>query len=87
MAGLKNVLYLRMARAAEVLAPAVVVVENVTAVQLDKAGVVKAASRTLASAGYQVAGRVVDLRRVGVPQRRRRFLMLASVERPVDRVP
>jgi DNA (cytosine-5)-methyltransferase 1 len=74
----KNALYLRMARAAEVLAPAVVVVENVVPVQRDEAGVVKAASRALARAGYQVAGRVVDLRRVGVPQRRRRFLLLAS---------
>jgi DNA (cytosine-5)-methyltransferase 1 len=74
----KNALYLRMARAAEVLAPAVVVVENVASVQLDEAGVVSAASRALARAGYQVAGRVVDLRRVGVPQRRRRFLLLAS---------
>lgn len=74
----KNALYLRMARAAEVLAPSVVVVENVASVQLDEAGVVGATSRALVRAGYQVAGRVVDLRRVGVPQRRRRFLLLAS---------
>jgi DNA (cytosine-5)-methyltransferase 1 len=74
----KNVLYLRMARAAEILAPAVVVVENVVPVQWDETGVVKAASNALNRAGYQVAGRVVDLRRVGVPQRRRRFLLLAS---------
>ena len=67
-----------MARAAEVLKPSVVVVENVASVQLDEAGVVGATSRALARAGYQVAGRVVDLRRVGVPQRRRRFLLLAS---------
>jgi DNA (cytosine-5)-methyltransferase 1 len=74
----KNALYLLMARAAEVLTPAVVLVENVATVQLDKAGVVKATSEALTRAGYQVAGRVVDLRRVGVPQRRRRFLLLAS---------
>ena len=56
-----------MARAAEVLKPSVVVVENVASVQLDEAGVVGATSRALARAGYQVASHVVDLRRVGVP--------------------
>jgi DNA (cytosine-5)-methyltransferase 1 len=74
----KNVLYLRMARAAEVLAPKVVIIENVAAVQLDETRVVNIASNALRAAGYQVAGRVVDLRRVGVPQRRRRFVLLAS---------
>jgi DNA (cytosine-5)-methyltransferase 1 len=74
----KNLLYLRMARAAEILRPTVVVIENVVPVQRDKTGVVMAASRALTRAGYQVAGSVVDLRRIGVPQRRRRFLLLAS---------
>ncbi len=74
----KNILYLRMARAAEVLAPSLVVVENVVPVQRDETGVVRAASEVLTRAGYEVAGRVLDLRRVGVPQRRRRFLLLAS---------
>jgi DNA (cytosine-5)-methyltransferase 1 len=74
----KNVLYLRTARVAEIFAPNVVIVENVAPVQRDETGVVKAASNALTRVGYQVAGRVVDLRRVGVPQRRRRFLLLAS---------
>jgi DNA (cytosine-5)-methyltransferase 1 len=74
----KNALYLRMARAAEVLSPKVVVVENVVPVQLDENDVVGTTRETLTLAGYQVASRVVDLRRTGVPQRRRRFLLLAS---------
>lgn len=74
----KNGLYLRMARAAEVLKPRVVVIENVAQVQLDKTRVVRKATKALIAAGYQVAGCVVDLRRVGVPQRRRRFILLAS---------
>lgn len=74
----RNALYLLMARAAEVLAPNVVVVENVPPVQHDETGVVKRTSEALAAAGYEVAGRIVDLRRVGVPQRRRRFLLVAS---------
>jgi DNA (cytosine-5)-methyltransferase 1 len=74
----KNLLYLRMARAAEILAPSIVIVENVAPVLWDETGVVNAASKALRRAGYQVAGRVIDLRRVGVPQRRRRFILLAS---------
>lgn len=67
-----------MARAAEILAPSIVIVENVAAVLRDEAGVVTAVSRALTHAGYQVAGRVVDLRRLGVPQTRRRFILFAS---------
>src|SRR5262249_53763044 len=80
----KNLLYLRMARAAEILAPKIVIVENGGRVQLDETGVVKVASTALRRAGYQVTARVVDLLRVGVPQRRRRFLLLASKLRKVD---
>ena len=74
----KNALYLRMARAAEVLQPKLVVVENVAPVQRDKAGVVQATKDALSEAGYEVAGQVLDLCRVGVPQRRRRYVLLAS---------
>jgi DNA (cytosine-5)-methyltransferase 1 len=74
----KNALYIRMARAAEVLEPSVVVIENVAQVELDQSNVVKTTSKALIQAGYQVAGRVIDLRRTGVPQRRRRFILLAS---------
>jgi DNA (cytosine-5)-methyltransferase 1 len=74
----KNALYLRMARAAEVLKPKVIVVENVAQVQLDESDVVNTTCKALTEVGYRVAGRVMDLRRVGIPQRRRRFLLLAS---------
>jgi DNA (cytosine-5)-methyltransferase 1 len=74
----KNALYLLMARAAEVLRPRIVIVENVAPVQRDKTGVVKATKDALARAGYDIAGQVLDLRRVGVPQCRRRYVLLAS---------
>jgi DNA (cytosine-5)-methyltransferase 1 len=73
----KNALYLRMARAAEVLHPKAVIIENVTPVQWDEGGVVEQTSQSLTSAGYRVAGRVLDLRRLGVPQRRKRFVLVA----------
>ena len=74
----KNALYSRMARAAEVLLPGVVVIENVAPVQWDEAGVVEATSRALKFAGYRLAAQVLDLRRVGVPQCRKRFVLLAT---------
>lgn len=74
----KNGLYLAMARAAEILKPKVVIVENVAPVQWDKERVVDRTKEALESAGYTVEGRVIDLRRVGVPQRRRRYLLIGS---------
>lgn len=74
----RNTLLLRMARAAEVLDPFVVVVENVAPATRDSSDVVAVADRVLSAAGYKTAQMVIDLRRVGVPQRRRRFLLMAS---------
>jgi DNA (cytosine-5)-methyltransferase 1 len=74
----KNSLYLRMARAAEVLRPDVVVIENVPPVQHDKSNVVALTAHALSDAGYRVSGGALDLGMLGVPQRRRRYLLLAS---------
>lgn len=74
----KNALYIRMARAAEVLRPHVVVIENVSGVQWDKSGVAQNTKQALEHAGYAVATRVLNLQRVGVPQRRVRFVLVAS---------
>jgi DNA (cytosine-5)-methyltransferase 1 len=80
----KNALYLTMARAAEVLKPEVVIIENVAPVQWDQSGVVQAATAALKNAEYSVSGRVLDLQTAGVPQRRRRFVLLASRVPSVD---
>lgn len=80
----KNALYLRMARAAEVLRPRVIVVENVASVQWDKSGVVSATIKALTDAGYVACGQVIDLQKLGVPQRRRRFVLLASSIKDID---
>ncbi len=74
----KNALYLLMARAAEILKPDIVVIENVGPVQWDKGDVVNQTKKALEGRDYAVAGRVIDLRRVGVPQRRHRYLLIAS---------
>ena len=80
----KNGLYLAMARAAAVLYPAVVIIENVPPVQWDTKGVVNQTWKVLEHMDYEVSGAVVDLRRVGVPQRRRRYLLIASADNGID---
>lgn len=74
----KNRLYLRMARAAEVLRPSVIIIENVPAVERDVDGVVEVARRALEKAGYVVAAGVHSLTSIGVPQTRSRHVMFAT---------
>jgi DNA (cytosine-5)-methyltransferase 1 len=64
----KNALYLRAARAVQVLRPAFVLFENVPAVQLDSRRVVEMATRALESTDYLVASRVMKLDELGVPR-------------------
>lgn len=75
----KNLLYLTMARAAEVLKPSIVLIENVPTVRNDKRQLVGIVRERLANAGYQVADAVLKLDAMGVPQRRRRHLLLACL--------
>ena len=80
----RNALYLRAARAAEVLRPTFVVVENVPAVRHDKGEVVAVATAALEAVGYTVGSRVLDLVRFGVPQRRHRHILLGVLDDLVD---
>ena len=79
----RNALYLRAVRAVEVLRPTLVVIENVPTVRHDKGGVVESATQVLEAAGYSVASDVFRLVEFGVPQRRRRHILLAAMN---DRV-
>lgn len=81
----RNAFYERMARAAEVLKPTVVLIENVPRVRNDRGRVVSRATCALESAGYAVADCVVSFLDIGVPQRRRRHTVLAV--RDLDRDP
>ncbi|MFJ6695769.1 DNA cytosine methyltransferase [Streptomyces sp. NPDC091272] len=76
----KNRLYLRMARAAEVLAPRAVVIENVLAVVNDKQQVVSRTIAHLKKLGYDVATSRIDLLKLGVAQTRKRHILLAVRE-------
>ncbi|WP_159448825.1 DNA cytosine methyltransferase [Demequina sp. NBRC 110053] len=76
----KNALYLRVVRAAEILNPRVVLIENVPAVLNDRhdgEGVVDRARKHLTTLGYAVKHTVVELDKLGVAQTRRRHILLA----------
>jgi DNA (cytosine-5)-methyltransferase 1 len=79
----KNNLYLFMGRAAEVWNPRHVLVENVVGVKRAKQNVVGQVADRLARLGYFVDEGFVDLRRLGVPQSRRRHVLLASREKRI----
>lgn len=77
----RNALYARMARAARVLGARVVIVENVPTVLHDHGKVVDASIRALEHDGYEVASSVVNLQHVGLPQTRKRHVLLASLDK------
>lgn len=80
----KNELYARMGRAAEVLTPNFVLIENVPSVRLDTDGVVQTTVAHLEAIGYDVATATVALHPLGVAQKRQRHVLLASRVRDVD---
>ncbi len=74
----KNALYARMARFAEIARPQHVVIENVTAVRHDRDRVVDRTTAHLRSLGYAIDDGVIEAVGLGVAQRRRRHLVVAS---------
>lgn len=74
----KNNLYERMARLAEIARPTHVVIENVSAVLHDKGKVVDRTIKHLQHLDYLVDDAVVEALTIGVPQRRRRHVVVAS---------
>lgn len=81
----KNALYLYMARAARAFEPDAVLIENVPAVRHDTfsgANVVETARLALKDLGYEVDDAVISLVDLGVAQKRKRHIMLAT-KRPL----
>lgn len=77
----KNGLYFRVARFAKIVRPKHLIIENVPAVLHDKGRVVSRTRRALEKLGYRVDDGVVRLLDLGVPQIRRRHVMVASLTR------
>lgn len=79
----KNALYLTMARAAELLRPDLVIIENVPAAVHDRSRVVFRARDVLDRCGYKTDAAVLSAVDFGVPQtRKRHFLVGASRIQP-----
>jgi DNA (cytosine-5)-methyltransferase 1 len=76
----RNSLFLVMARAAEVLRPKAVMVENVPGVRHDKSNVLGQTVDALKFCGYSVEVANVDAADFGVPQRRKRTFIIATLD-------
>ena len=74
----RNDLYVAVARAAELLDPSAVVVENVGGVARDRRSGVARCSAKLEELGYVVTAQRLDLHGLGVPQRRVRHVLVAT---------
>jgi DNA (cytosine-5)-methyltransferase 1 len=79
----KNDLYDRMARFAEVVGPSHVVIENVPGVRHDVGGVFERTIGRLTKLGYRVDSFKFPIEKLGVPQRRHRAVVVASLSAPV----
>jgi len=75
----KNELYLVMARFCEVVRPAHVIIENVPGVERDRRRVAQRTWAILEGLGYAVDSGVVDASHLGVAQRRKRSITIASL--------
>ena len=80
----RNGLYVRMARAAEVLCPSAIIVENVPTVTLDVRKTVHQTIDRLSEIDYAIGQGVVDLSNLGVPQKRCRHVIIAVQDCDVD---
>ncbi len=74
----KNQLMQFMARAAVVFKPQSIIVENVVGSLKDSAGIVRSVESIFRELGYQVNVGILDFASLGVPQRRRRMIMIAT---------
>ncbi|MDX8518721.1 DNA cytosine methyltransferase [Mesorhizobium dulcispinae] len=81
---IRNGLVTRMARFAELFTPEFVVVENVQGVRHDRLQSASATATQLRLLGYNVEEIIVDCALLGVPQTRRRYMLVASLSKPHD---
>lgn len=74
----RNDLYLTVARAARLTDPAAVIIENVRGVGNDRRKSARLCTAALEELGYEVDGRMLDLHTLGAPQRRVRYVVVAT---------
>lgn len=79
----RNRLYERVGRFAEIVRPRSIVIENVRTIVHGKDGSLEQTKDLLLGLGYAVDAGIVDASELGVPQIRRRHVLLASLEKRV----
>jgi len=77
----RNRLYERVGRFAELFRPEHILIENVPDVVHDRDGSLQTTLALLRGEGYQVDDGLVDLLLLGVPQRRKRHVVIASLSK------
>lgn len=75
----RNGLYERVARFAEIARPRHILIENVPTVIHSHDHVLERTMTHLSECGYKLDAGIVDLSEIGVPQRRKRHVLLASL--------
>lgn len=80
----RNHLYARVARFARLLEPSHIIIENLSSVRRDTEQVVTRTLNELERLGYEVAEHVIALTDIGVPQRRRRHVVVATTRDDLD---
>jgi DNA (cytosine-5)-methyltransferase 1 len=83
----KNGLYFKVARFAKLFAPRCIVIENVATVTRDSGNVVPRTMNELTRLGYRVEVGTLDLSKLGVPQARKRHVLIAACGEYARRVP
>lgn len=73
----RNLLYLKVARIAELFEPKIVVIENVLNVRYDKNNVVQKSDKAFKKMGYEVISFAIKTNEYGIAQRRVRHFQLA----------
>jgi DNA (cytosine-5)-methyltransferase 1 len=79
----KNSLYNRMARFAELVKPKHILIENVPAAVHAKSRVVQKTINRLRKLGYHVDSGLVEIGKLGIPQGRRRHIVVASLTKKI----
>jgi DNA (cytosine-5)-methyltransferase 1 len=74
----RNDLYLAVARAARLIDPQAVIIENVRGVGNDRRNSARLCIAALEELGYEVEARMLDLHTLGAPQRRIRYVVVAT---------
>ena len=77
----KNELFFTMARCAEIFNPEIVIIENVPGARHDKTKVVQRTKEALKQLGYSFDEHVFHCNKIGVAQKRKRFIIVATKQK------